>query len=97
MRTIFLFFCFVVLGFAYENPAAAYCNALGFEFKISKDSKGNEKGECILPDASRLDAWKFMRGEVGEEYSYCSKVNMQTKAFLAHTVDTKHKLQCVNQ
>ena len=80
MKAIFLFFCLVVLGVAYENPAAAYCNALGFDFEISKDSVGNEIDECILPDATRLDAWKFMRGEAGEEYSYCSKMNMQTKS-----------------
>ena len=49
---------------ALRNPAAVYCEALGYKYS---------NGFCIFPDGNRIDAWKFLLGEAGEEYSYCAK------------------------
>ncbi|UCH51196.1 MAG: DUF333 domain-containing protein, partial [Chloroflexota bacterium] len=55
-----------------RNPAAMYCNEMGYEYKIIKTADG-EKGICVLPDGKECDAWAFYRGECGEEFSYCAK------------------------
>ena len=52
------------------NPAAAYCEALGYEYEIVKDNSG-EHGICLLPDGRRVNAWEFFRGKVAPEYSWC--------------------------
>ena len=44
------------------NPAAVYCDEMGYEYKVEKTDDG-EKGICVLPDGSECDAWAFYRGE----------------------------------
>ena len=65
----------------YPNPAAVYSERMGYEYRIEIDEEGNEKGICILPDSTKVDAWDFYRGKVGKEYSYCVKngYSMDTK------------------
>ena len=58
-------------AFAMKNPAAVYCNSLGYEYKIEKSEKG-ETGYCILPDGQKVDAWQFLQGNVAQEYNYCT-------------------------
>ncbi len=53
------------------NPAAVYCNALGYEY-VNEHSSAGDLAMCRLPDGSTVDGWKFLAGEVAEEYSYCS-------------------------
>ncbi|MFC1572717.1 C1 family peptidase [Candidatus Eisenbacteria bacterium] len=53
------------------NQAALYCQALGCEYEIVKTEDG-ERGICVLPNGVRCDAWDFLRGFVGQEYSYCA-------------------------
>ena len=55
-----------------RNPAAVYCEEMGYEYKVIKTEDG-ERGICLLPDGSECDAWAFYRGECGEEFSYCAK------------------------
>ena len=54
------------------DPAAAYCESLGYEYEIV-DSDGGQRGVCVLPDGRRVDAWEFYRGKVATEYSYCAR------------------------
>jgi len=61
---------FINYGYT-QNPAARYCNFLGYEYKIIDGKKG-ETGICVLPDGNVVNAWDFYRGKVGTEYSYCS-------------------------
>ena len=53
------------------NPAAVYCNELGYEYKIITDNESGQKGVCIFPDNTSCDAWKFFIGKCGQNYSYC--------------------------
>jgi parallel beta-helix repeat protein len=61
----------VAVGFA--NPAAVYCIEMGYEYKIVDGSFG-QRGVCIFPDGSECDAWAFLEGGCGQEYSYCAKL-----------------------
>ena len=53
------------------NPAAVYCEDLGYEYKIITDSEGGQKGVCVFPDNTSCDAWEFFTGKCGQNYSYC--------------------------
>ncbi len=55
-----------------SNPAAVYCEALGYKFKILNEEKG-QRGYCIFPDNSNCTAWSFFAGECGKEWSYCER------------------------
>jgi putative hemolysin len=54
------------------DPAAVYCDELGYEFQIVDGAKG-QYGVCVLPDGSSCDAWRFLEGTCGQGYSYCAK------------------------
>lgn len=56
------------------NPAQVYCKALGYEYTIE-----NGQGLCVLPDNTRVDAWKFLQGKVGINYSYCRLNGLEIK------------------
>ena len=64
---------------SYPNPAAVYCLKMGYDYKITIDDKGNQKGICILPDSSKVDAWDFYKGKIKQEYSYCVKKGYSIK------------------
>jgi putative hemolysin len=64
----------------FMNPAAVYCNTLGYEYKIIHEPSG-DRGVCILPDKTECDAWAFLEGKCGQEYSYC--------AILGYDVETR--------
>lgn len=53
------------------NPAAVYCEELGYEYKIITDNESGQRGVCIFPDNTSCDAWDFFIGTCGENYSYC--------------------------
>jgi len=61
------------------NPAAVYCNEMGYEYKVVKTEDG-EKGIVTLPDGSECDAWAFYGGECGTEFSYCAKMGWPVAA-----------------
>ena len=58
-----------VCGANLAHPAAAYCTELGYDYKITEVSKG-QQGICVINDVD-YDAWDFLNGKVGVEYSYC--------------------------
>lgn len=74
-KGLFLTACILATSqaFAIMNPAAKYCEILGYEYVIEKDSTGAEFGTCILPDGSKVNAFDFYKGKVKPEYSYCAK------------------------
>ena len=55
------------------NPATIYCIELGYEVEIVKESGGGQHSICVFPDGNSCDAWSFMIGGCGEEYSYCAQ------------------------
>jgi len=60
------------------NPAAVYCGSLGFKYVTESTEKG-DFGYCILADNQKVDAWKFVQGEVAPEKSYCTKKGYELK------------------
>jgi putative hemolysin len=60
------------------NPSAAYCDALGYEYTIQDTPKG-EVGYCTLPDGETVDAWAFLNGKTGLEWSYCAQQGLEAK------------------
>lgn len=68
------FFSLPERSMAIENPSAVYCEVLGYNYVIEKDSEGREQGFCLFPDNSRAGAWDFLKGDSGKTFSYCSKM-----------------------
>jgi putative hemolysin len=66
------------LVFGLRNPAAVYCEALGYEYVIEETPEG-EVGVCKLPDDSTCTDWDFLIGKCGKEYSYCKKEGYELK------------------
>lgn len=64
--------------FALLNPSAVYCKALGYEY-ISKPTENGVRGYCKLPNGQLVSAWKFLQGEVAQEFGYCAKQGYKTK------------------
>ena len=64
------------LGMA--NPAATYCKELGYEYRITQTSKG-EQGVCVFTDGKECEEWKFLTGKCGQERSYCAKQGLDIK------------------
>ncbi len=79
MKRITLFLVavvFVSTAFAqkgFRNPAAAYCESLGYNYSLQTDKQGNEVGMCTLPNGDKVVAWDFYKGKVAKEYSYAAK------------------------
>ncbi len=61
------------------NPAAVYCQQMGYQYDIREDEAGNQYGVCIFPDGSECDAWCFLKGKCGKNYSYCAKKGYDTE------------------
>ena len=53
-----------------ENPAAVYCEGLGYAMEtVERD--GGEDADCILPDDTRCAQWDFLAGRCGQAFTYC--------------------------
>lgn len=53
------------------NPAAVYCQEMGYTYRIAHTEHG-DRGICVLPDGTECDDWAFYRGECGRELSLCA-------------------------
>lgn len=54
------------------NPAAIHCQDLGYEYVLIDDSSG-QRGVCRFPSGEECDAWLFLQGRCGQQFSYCSQ------------------------
>jgi len=59
----------------FPNPAAVYCNELGYQYKVVK-LENDKKGICVFSDNSTCDAWEFFAGKCGKEFSICKRQGM---------------------
>ena len=77
--TFFLmFFVFTAIGQkSYINPAAKYCEMLGYRYEISSQNNGGDAGLVHLPDGRIVNAWDFYKGKVAPEYSYAAKLGFE--------------------
>ncbi|OFX88059.1 MAG: hypothetical protein A2W99_11090 [Bacteroidetes bacterium GWF2_33_16] len=57
----------------YVNPAAKYCDMLGYRYEISSAKGAGEVGMVHLPDGRIENAWDFFKGKVAQEYSFAAK------------------------
>ena len=49
------------------NPAAVYCEGLGFAMEtVTRD--GGQDADCIFPDGSRCAQWDFLAGRCGQAF-----------------------------
>jgi len=53
------------------NPAAIYCNGLGYDYNII-DTENGQDGVCTFPDGNQCEEWQFLEGLCGQNYSYCA-------------------------
>jgi len=65
-------------AWALRNPAAVYCEALGYRYRIEKTKEG-DLGKCVLADGQAVDAWAFLQGKVGEQHGACAKRGLKQK------------------
>ncbi|NQT66175.1 MAG: hypothetical protein HQ569_01195 [Actinobacteria bacterium] len=65
------------------NPAVGYCEGLGYQYEYDVSTG---MGECIMPDGTSVLAWKFLLGEVAQEYSYCEQNNLELKIVTDATI-----------
>lgn len=57
----------------YPNPAATYIQKMGYNLETRIDARGNQYTVCIFPDGTTADAWAFITGKAGKEFSYCAR------------------------
>lgn len=76
---------FVIPARALLNPAAVYCEALGYKYVIESTEAG-DRGLCELPNNQRVNAWDFLQGKVALEWSYCAREGYQAKRVEASDV-----------
>lgn len=60
------------------NPSAVYCTAMGYKYEHVQSAEG-EYGVCRMPDNKYIDSWKFLRGEEGQKFNYCSRMGYASK------------------
>ena len=73
--TMALIICVFFAGYAQAggaNPAALYCIELGYQVETITEQDGGQFSVCVFPDGYYCDAWEFVKGTCGEEYSYCA-------------------------
>lgn len=63
------------------NPAAIYCENMGYEYATETNDQGETISFCILPDGSKVDASDFFKGKIKPEYSYCNKHGYNIASF----------------
>lgn len=75
--------------YALLDPAAAYCQACGYNYSVEETALG-EEGFCTLPNNEKVDAWDFLTGKTALEWSYCSTHGYGAK----HVEDTDTCMDC---
>ena len=78
MKKSTLFMLTLMMSFAvlaqksYVNPAAKYCEILGYRYEIASTKAVGDVGMVHLPDGRIVNAWDFYKGKVAKEYSYAA-------------------------
>jgi len=78
LTVVLLLGIFIPPALAAQNPAAVYCQALGYNYSVESTAEG-ERGLCQLPDGETVDAWEFLQGKVAQECSYCHKMGYEIR------------------
>jgi chitodextrinase/C1A family cysteine protease len=99
--TVVLILALCVTTFAQRglrNPAAVYCQFMGYGYSVQRDGLGNEVGMCTLPTGQKVNAWDFYKGKVAQEYSYAAKKGYELQS-VTETIDgyTVEKAVCTRE
>jgi putative hemolysin len=62
-----------------SNPAAVYCQDMGYTYQVVSDGAGGETDTCSMPDGQVCGAWDFLEGKCGQAWSYCARVGLRTR------------------
>ena len=57
-------------GIGLANPAAVYCEGLGYAMETVENESG-EDADCLFPDETRCAQWDFLAGRCGQAFTYC--------------------------
>ncbi len=57
----------------FVNPAAKYCEILGYKYQVTSVNGIGDVGMVLLPDGRVVNAWDFYKGKIAQEYSYAAK------------------------
>ncbi|MFH1072734.1 MAG: C1 family peptidase, partial [Nanoarchaeota archaeon] len=79
-RLLLLLLCCILFNttaLALPNPSAVYCDSMDGTWRLESNQDG-EFGNCVIDDHV-FKAWDFVRGKVGQEYSYCAKKGFDTE------------------
>jgi C1A family cysteine protease/chitodextrinase len=77
LSTLLLIFLVTFTAIAqkgYINPAAKYCEILGYRYEVTSVQNVGDVGMVHLPDGNIVNAWDFFKGKVAPEYSYAAKL-----------------------
>lgn len=72
MKKIIILLLLLGISFALRNPAAVYCESLGYDYNLSR-------GDCEFGNNESANAWAFLRGEAAQDYGYCAEEGYQMK------------------
>ncbi|MBD3260575.1 MAG: DUF333 domain-containing protein, partial [Candidatus Altiarchaeales archaeon] len=61
-----------------QNPAAKYCEDLGYDYVIVSTPQG-ELGLCRFNEADNATDLDFLTGKAKTQYSYCARKGFETK------------------
>lgn len=70
---LLVFIMLAAMVLALKNPAAIYCEELGYEYRL----EGN-KGYCFIQEDVRIEEWAFYSGSQGKEYGACNRSGFET-------------------
>jgi C1A family cysteine protease/chitodextrinase/putative hemolysin len=83
--TLSTFLLIMLVSFAaiaqkgYINPAAKYCEILGYRYEVQLEKGAGEVGIVHLPDGRMVNAWDFYKGKVAQEFTYGAKLGFDVE------------------
>jgi putative hemolysin len=60
-----------------KNPAAVYCEAMGYQYVSVTTQNGGMTGQCRISETEQVSAWQFLQGSAAPEKSYCARQGLQ--------------------
>ncbi|PIU69156.1 hypothetical protein COS81_01190, partial [candidate division WWE3 bacterium CG06_land_8_20_14_3_00_42_16] len=61
------------------DPAAVYCQTMGYQHQVITEVDGSQHGICIFSDRASCPAWDFLAGKCEPNFSFCAKEGYDIK------------------
>ena len=75
------------------NPAAKYCEQMGYDYVI-KDNDAGQSAYCVFPDKTSCDDWAFFTGKCGQKFNYCTLKGYVSKTGSGEKCATSYAADC---